>query len=240
MSKPSDVRIYQPNPKVWAVQVKDRCPCPDCGNPEHWGLAFSGRSCVPRESGIHCGQIQVMSRYRRLRGIACHVLPVLRGETGGHFAAGAKQRALFRWSAKYNREVRRKGLCTWCRLPTKGTYWHTDCQKQMLSCLGQVVSPTHPTENPMCDECGRRHQVCYICGEAHYDRKPGDRWVMRFEIEHEYPIHRGREQGMKALISCFLLENIKWACEPCHRAKTASERKDSAKRRRELKQPVLI
>lgn len=168
-----------------------------------------------------------------------HVLPILRGETGGHLPAQQK-RALFCWSAKYNRQVRQKGRCTWCRLAVDGkyqTYWHKDCVAQMQSCLGIVVLPDHHDERLKCDECGYKHQVCYICGEAHYDSEFGYRGLMRFEIEHEYPIHQGRETGVKALISCFLLENIKWACEPCHRSKTTLERKDAAKRRRERSQP---
>ena len=180
-----------------------------------------------------------LSKYRRLRGIVRHVLPILRGETDGHSPASPKQRALFRWSSKYNRQVRRKGQCTWCRLPLEGkgkTYWDKDCIAQMQSCLGMVVRPN----KSKCDECGRKHEVCYLCNKAHYDSEFGYRGLMRFEIEHEYPIHQGREQGAKAFISCFLLENIKWACEPCHRIKTASERRDSAKRRREQKQPTLI
>lgn len=48
------------------------------------------------------------------------------------------------------------------------------------------------------------------------------------EIEHEYPIHRGRMNGPKGLVRAFLLENLRWVCVPCHRAKTRAERQGKA------------
>ena len=189
------------------------------------------------------------SKYRRLRGFVRHILPLLRGQQGGHWAGHG--RALIKWNARHHHETRTKGLCTWCRLPVeeKGrTYWHELCERQMQAALGWAVRP----------QLGNR-SVCAICG---FDNRadtgsplglvkgmgftPGPCQPMKWwalpqqqfyqargmEIEHEYPIHQGRMNGLKGLVRAFLLENLRWACVPCHQAKTRAERQGKAATKR--------
>ena len=182
------------------------------------------------------------SKYRRLRGFVRHVLPVLRGHEGGHWAG--RGRALIQWNSRHNRETRLKGVCSWCGLPVEEegrTYWHKLCELQMRTTLGSAAGP----------QLGNR-DVCAICG---FDNRtdsdtafgaiksmglrPGPAQAVEWwkppyqqfhqheremEIEHQYPIHKGRRDGLKGLVRAFLLENLRWVCVPCHRAKTRAER----------------
>ena len=154
-----------------------------------------------------------MSRYRRLRGFALHVLPLIRAR------GMPDSRVALRWT-DFTKE-RRTGYCVWCRLPvdTKGgRYWDADCERQLQVVLGRRVSPrgTDPRKEVSCPECGETGW-----------RKD------RMEIDHLYPIARAKLEGPKAVVRAFLIENLRWLCIACHRRKTADEARWRAALRRE-------
>ena len=157
-----------------------------------------------------------MSRYRRLRGISRHVLPVIRTRLpqGRQLLAPPKRFAV----ATY-----RPGYCVWCQLPLReyrARKWHKECKFQFLSCIGYVVPP-------------QGDKICANCGVAQWDT------AHLLEIDHKYPIHHAKAAGIKPLVRAFLLENIQWLCAPCHRTKTAADAAASADARQAKKpQPV--
>ena len=156
-----------------------------------------------------------MTRYRRLRGMAKHVLPLLRQE----IPAG---RALMK-NAQLPQG--RKGYCRWCGLPVmdkRRFLWDQDCNQQYGMVLGSPPTPS-PWIKARCAECG--------------DRPESRRgwWVLaRLDIDHIYPIHQAREtRDPKELVRSFLLENLQWLCEKCHLEKSSQEKRLAAERRRE-------
>ena len=201
-----------------------------------------------------------MSRYRRLRGFANHVLPILRNEglpKGG--------RILVAWWLLDRTMPKIRGQCRWCRLGIKDDFpsyidlevsrrvgsWHADCQRQRDSVVGWSVSPFIFHEG-YCRLCQRDHQFCPGCGRFHGARfhsaiqffevlrgEPHCKGLM-FEVEHDYPIHRGWEDGVKDSVRAFLLENLRWLCEDCHKAKTAAERRAASQRKVERAQLRLL
>lgn len=144
-------------------------------------------------------------RYRRLRGMVRHVLPVIR-------RAVPTGRSLMAW--KDFDGLRIRGWCRWCRLPIakrgRRLYWDSECEWQMQSVIGHRMVPIWTP--PLCESCGVPNQL---------------------EIEHRVAIHRARAIGVKALVGAFMLENIRWLCGRCHQAKTADERRAQAVQRRE-------
>ena len=162
------------------------------------------------------------SRYRRLRGFVRYVLPGV----GWSYPPG---RVLLN-PRLLNLRVA-PGRCTWCGLPldnARERRWHRDCRRQFLACIGYVVRPASG-EAPECAACGitKEELVRRAIREEDTDNRN-----MNLEIDHRYPIHAGREAGVKALIAAFDLDNIQYLCRPCHLAKTGDEQREAAARRR--------
>ena len=153
-----------------------------------------------------------MSRYRWLRGMAFHVLPVLRSGRASYYASHDRQLVSLRDLDENDAGRWRRGRCFWCRLPVSSrrrTYCDDDCRKQRDAVLGNRVWPTRIDE-----------AECAQCGE------PWDphSYPINMEVDHELAIHKARKMGDKALIAAFLLENLRWLCHTCHVAKTTADR----------------
>ena len=162
----------------------------------------------------------MLSRYRLLRGMVIHVLPVLRR---GRFLYGRK---LIDLGDLYNTGCRRKYRCRWCHLPVSNrrrSYCDDDCQRQLHSVLGYRVFPT-TWSLAKCVQCGQPWS---------WEARQG------LEVDHELPIFRARKLGHKAMIAAFLLDNLRWLCRECHRQKTTADIKQPNVHRDEL-QPQLF
>ena len=86
-----------------------------------------------------------MSRYRRLRGVVRHLLPVVqRGRMHSRDALGYAFGSVRRGAA---------GTCRWCGLPTgfARRWWDPDCVLQYRAVRGESVQPPYPK---VCEMCG--------------------------------------------------------------------------------------
>lgn len=166
-----------------------------------------------------------MSRYRRLRGMAIHVMPYLRTQPMRGNAAIFLTR-----SQEAKLAPRTAGKCAWCRLPLapsppgfrRRRHWDDDCEAQYLAVLGKGVS--FAAMKRMAKEYSR----CLVCGHIPGEGPrtvgsyglPDARWL---EVDQIYPIHEGVSAGAKGIVRAFLLENFGWYCHVCRAAKTNRE-----------------
>ena len=153
-----------------------------------------------------------MSRYRRMRGMAIHVVPYLRDNPM------ASPRAILPSGFFKNR--RKAGICAWCRLPIENPgrrYWDAECDHQRWAVLGAQIRPNtvlHP-------------YACAWCGLV------PSRNSRPLQIDHLYPIHEGVANGVKGIVRAFLWENYRYLCASCHGRKSAMEAGLRAAQRRE-------
>ena len=165
------------------------------------GPQAQGRSRLGRDGE---GVAVIDDPNRCLRGMAHHVLPLLRQSI-------PNGRSLMKNTLPQGRN----GYCRWCGLRVTGKgrrLWDEDCNRQYGMVLGNYPTPG-PWREARCAQCG------VLSGSL--------------EIDHIYPIHQARESGdPKALVRAFLIENLQWLCVECHIVKSNQERRLAGIRRR--------
>ena len=94
------------------------------------------------------------------------------------------------------------GVCRWCGFTVEppARTWHQDCLLQYSAMRGESVPP-------------EGLETCEMCG------RPGE------EVDHRVAASVARRLGPRSFVRACLLENLRWLCRPCHRLKTAEDRR---------------
>ena len=123
---------------------------------------------------------------------------------------------------------RTKNICHWCKRPVKSRkgsmgYWHPLCVRAQFACRGL----THLVDRQPVIPKG----TCATCGKDHYlfDTGPHGKGIVKIhqlEIDHIVALGIAARRGdRRGVLRAYTLDNLQWLCPPCHKRKTASDRK---------------